>query len=85
MEKETVGRITEVKKQWWLKINTKSVRLGPLDGAAFPYIIKVEYTVDGTVYSRRKWLGAGCTPPLVGTKVTVSYPADKPAKGAVCF
>lgn len=83
MAKETLGRITEVKKQWWLKVNTKSIRFGPPDGAAFPHIIKVEYTVDGTVYTRRKWLTAGYNPPLVGTEVTVSYAAEKPAKGTI--
>ncbi len=80
MEMQTIGRVVAVKKQWWLKVNRKPVRLGPLDGATFPHIIKVEYTVNGTLYSRRKWLGASCTPPLVGTEVTVFYSADRPAK-----
>ncbi len=30
-----------------------------LDGADFPYIIKMEYTVDGQVYTKRKWINAG--------------------------
>ena len=59
MDKETTGTVISVKKQWWLKINTKSVRLHALDGAIFPHIIKVEYTVDGQTYTKRKWIGAG--------------------------
>lgn len=55
MEKEVIGNVIEVKKQWWLKINKKPVRTQALDGAAFPYIIKVKYTVDGNDYVKRKW------------------------------
>ena len=42
MDKEIMGTVVSVKKQWWLKINTKAVRLGPLDGAIFPHVIKVQ-------------------------------------------
>lgn len=42
-EKRTEGTVLSVKKQWWLKVNTKAVRLGPLDGARFPHIVTVEY------------------------------------------
>ena len=44
----TKGTVISVKTQWWLKVNTKAVRFGPLDGATFPHIVKVKYTVDGT-------------------------------------
>ena len=47
MQKKTTGTIVSVKKQWWLKINKKPVRSGPLDGAAFPHVVQVKYTVDG--------------------------------------
>ena len=36
--KETVGTVTAVKTCYWLKVNTKAVRLGPMDGAKFPHI-----------------------------------------------
>lgn len=50
-----------------------------MDGAAFPYIIKVEYTVGGQVYVKRKWISAGCAVPEVGSSVTVSYDENKPS------
>lgn len=85
MKKETIGRVTAVKKQWWLKVNRKAVRMGPLDGASFPHIVHVEYMVEGEVYTCRKWLGASVTPPLVGTELTVFYRADKPSKATLPF
>ena len=83
MDKETTGTVISVKKQWWLKINTKSVRLHALDGAIFPHIIKVEYTVDGQTYTKRKWIGAGKPVPAIGSNLTVLYCADKPGKAKV--
>ena len=54
MQIRTTGTVTSVKKQWWLKVNTKSFRTGPLDGAKFPHVIKVKYYVDGTrVYQKK--------------------------------
>ena len=55
--RRTTGTIISAKKQWWLKINKKPIRKGPLDGAVFPYIIKVRYMVDGKEYIKRKWIG----------------------------
>ena len=80
MDKETMGTVVSVKKQWWLKINTKPVRSGPLDGAIFPHIIKVQYTVDGTTYTKKKWIGANDPVPAVGSSVTVLYCGEKPGK-----
>lgn len=47
---KTEGTITAVKTCHWLKVNQKSIRTTPLDGAAFPHIIHFSYQVDGTVY-----------------------------------
>lgn len=47
MEKETMGTVISVTKQWWLKVNRKPVRVHAMDGAAFPHTIKVKYTIDG--------------------------------------
>ena len=80
MDKKTFGTILSVKRQWWLKINTKSFRKGPLDGATFPHIVKVKYSVDGNDIIKNKWLGASVTPPCVGDKVTVVYREDNPTK-----
>ena len=39
IESKTVGTILSVKKQWWLKVNTKPIRKHALDGATFPHIV----------------------------------------------
>ena len=83
MDQQTEGTVVSVKKQWWLKINTKPFRSGPLDGAAFPHIITVKYTVDGNEYTKRAWIGAGHPVPQVGSTVHVMYRADKPSKAKV--
>jgi len=83
MERETVGTIVSVSKQWWLKVNTKAVRGGMLDGAIFPYIVKVSYTVDGQVYVCRKWIPPTAHAPLEGTQVRVIYREEKPGKARV--
>ena len=83
MDKETMGTVISVKKQWWLKINTKPVRTHALDGAIFPHIIKVQYTVDGKTYIKRKWIGANCQPPAEGSSVTVLYYGNNPNKANI--
>ena len=37
MEKETMGTVISVTKQWWLKVNRKPARAHAMDGAAFPH------------------------------------------------
>ena len=83
MDKETIGTVQSVAKQWWLKVNKKSIRMGTMDGATFPHIIKVEYVVDGNTYSNRKWIGAGKAVPAVGSELTVLYCSGKPGKAKI--
>ena len=83
MDQETVGTVTAAARQWWLKINTKPVRLHGMDGAVFPYIITASYTVAGTQYKKRKWIRAGNPVPAVGSSVTVLYCADAPRKAKI--
>ena len=83
MDKETKGKVIAVQKQWWLKINTKPVRTHALDGAIFPHIIKVQYTVDGKTYTKRKWIGANSRPPMVGNSVAVRYCENDPKKAKI--
>lgn len=85
MEVETTGTVISVVKQWWLKVNTKSVRLHSSDGAAFPYVIKVKYVVDGKEYICRRWISVGHQVPDKGTVIKVIYRADKPAKAKVAI
>ena len=80
MENKTIGIILSVKKQWWLKVNTKPVRMHALDGATFPHIVTVKYTVDGNEIIKKKWLKSLVTPPSVNEQVTVVYREDKPTK-----
>ena len=83
MKKETVGTVISVSKQWWLKINTKPVRMGTMDGAAFPHIIKVKYTADGKEYTKRQWIGAGNPVPAAGDTLTVLYSEENPNKAEI--
>ena len=79
-ELKTTGTVLAVRTQWWLKINTKPVRTGTFDGARFVHIVKVRYTVGGTEYITRKWVGVRLKCPDVNAQVTVVYRADRPAK-----
>ena len=83
MDKETIGIVLSVAKQWWLKVNTKPIRMVALDGATFPHIIKVEYEVDGKTYTKRKWIGAGKAVPAVGSELTILYCSNKPSKAKI--
>lgn len=83
MNKETTGKVISVSRQWWLKVNTKAVRLHALDGATFPHIIKVSYTVDGTEYVKRKWIHASEPVPAVGSLVKLVYSESKPSRADI--
>ena len=83
MDQKTVGTVVSAKKQWWLKVNTKPVRMHALDGATFPHIIKVRYVVNGNEYFKRKWIRACDRPPAVGAEVTVLYDENKPSESKV--
>ena len=83
MDKETIGTVLSVAKQWWLKVNTKPIRMGALDGATFPHIIKVQYVVGENTYTKRKWISAGKAVPAVGSTLTVLYCSDKPRKAKI--
>ena len=56
MEKETMGTVISVTKQWWLKVNRKPARVHAMDGAAFPHTIKVKYTIDAKITSAENGL-----------------------------
>ncbi len=77
--------IISAKKQWWLKVNTKPFRTGPLDGAVFPYIAKVRYTIDGKEYEKTKWIGTSCPVPVVGDSVQLVYDDANPEKVRIVY
>lgn len=41
---KTTATVTHVSRQWWLKLNTKAVRLTGADGAQYPHIVTVKYS-----------------------------------------
>lgn len=83
MEQKTNGIVISVKKQWWLKINTKPMRNGSFDGAIFPHVIKVKYIVNNKEYFKRIWLGAGKPTPSLNSNLTIIYQKDKPSKAKI--
>lgn len=85
MDKKTVGIVIGVYKQWWLKVNTKSLRKGPLDGATFPHIIKVKYSVNGVEYTKYKWISASVKPPEINSVLRVVYDENKPQRAKIIY
>lgn len=82
---KTVGTVAAITRQWWCKINTKAIRMGTMDGAVFPHIVRVAYTVNGKTYVRRTWVRAGAAIPHVNDAVTVFYDEDKPVRAKLSF
>ena len=83
MNSQATGTVISASKQWWLKVNVKPFRKGTLDGATFPYVIKVKYTANGTDYVKRRWISAGKPVPRVGSTITVAYDEKKPKKAKI--
>ena len=83
MDKQTTGTVLSVKKQWWLKINTKPIRVGTNDGAIFPHIIKAVYTINGMEYTKRKWISAYKSPPAIGDRVQIVYCEKNPKRAKI--
>lgn len=83
MEQQTIGIVIGAAQQRWFKINRKSIRLHAMDGAAFPSIIQVEYTVEGKTYRKRKWLSTSEAVPEIGSSVRVMYRLDKPSRAKI--
>ncbi len=83
MEVTINGTIIKVYKQWWLKINTKAFRLGTLDGALFPHVIKVKYVVNEKEYFKLKWVGPYKKIPTINQNVIVVYKEQNPKKARI--
>ena len=81
----TKGIIQKVAKCWWIKINTKPVRMHALDGAIFPHIMTFTYEVNGIQYKKRKYIGLRSDAIGIFENVDVYYDKDKPSKCAVKF
>ena len=81
--KETSGIVTEVKTCWWLKVNTKAVRNGALDGAQFHHIIQFTYHVHGQTYTGKRYVNWNKCCPVKDEHITVHYEEASPEKYAV--
>jgi hypothetical protein len=80
-EKNSVdGKIIKINKLWWLKINKKSFRTTPLDGATFPYKVKIEYNVNNKKYRKSKIIYWGNDSVNVEDSVVVTYKQNNPLK-----
>ncbi len=77
------GTIKKVTKCWWIKVNTKPVRLHALDGAVFPYIMTFTYTVNGIEYKKRKYIGLRADAIGIFGNVDVYYDKEKPSRCAI--
>ena len=80
---KTEGVVQEVKTCWWLKVNTKPVRFGTMDGAVFPHIIRFAYQAEGRTYVGKRYVSWRKRCPQKGEKLTVYYEKEDPAKYAV--
>ena len=83
MYKETKGTVFIIKPIWWIKINTKALRKGTLDGSRFPHVIKVKYDVDGQEYICKKWLSIYDEVPKMNQVVKVFYEQDNPQNAKI--
>ena len=79
----TKGTIKKVTKCWWIKVNTKPVRLHALDGAIFPHIMTFTYTVNGIEYKKRKYISLRADTIGIFGNVDVYYDKDKPSRCAI--
>ncbi len=79
----TRGTVTKVHTCWYIKVNTKAARLGPLDGAAFPHIISFRYSADGREYTGRRCVSWSVRCPEIGEQITVRYDRERPERYAV--
>lgn len=77
------GRITQVKKCWWIKVNTKPVRAHMWDGAKYPHIAYFVYTVNGVEYTGKRWVSYDDTPPQAGAQIKVYCDPADPSRYAV--
>ena len=80
-EKNNVdGKIIKINKLWWFKINQKNFRTTPLDGATFPYKVRIEYTVNDRKYERSRFIYWSNDSVNIGDSVIVTYEQNNPLK-----
>ena len=80
---KATGTITVVKTCWWIKINTKNVRMHALDGAKFPHIIYFTYNVNDMEYQGSSCVSYYLRCPNKEETITIFYDKNEPAQYAV--
>lgn len=83
-KEKTLGEIIKVKKLWWLKINKKTIRKNALDGAVFPSLIKVKYSVHNKEYTKNALIIKE-NDIKTGQKITVLYDVNNPQKIKIMY
>jgi len=78
-----IGTVDKTKCCWWLKVNTKAVRMHALDGARFPHIVWFSYCANGKQYRGVRWVDAYTPCPQIGEKLKVWYVNGEPESFAV--
>ena len=74
------GRIFNINKLLWIKINKKNFRTSPLDEATFPYRVRIEYTVNDRKYERSRFIYWSNDSVNIGDSVIVTYEQNNPLK-----
>ena len=74
------GKIINVERIWWLKINTKPVRTSMWDGAVFPHWITVRYEVNGETFEKKKYYSWQKPKPKIGDTVRLLCRQDQPRR-----
>lgn len=77
------GVVIDVKKCWWIKVNTKPVRAHLFDGALFPHIITYRYAVSGQEYTGKRFIGVYTRCPQQGERIPVYYSEENPDKSTI--
>ncbi len=77
------GKVTKQSILYWCKINTKSVRYGPGDGAIYPGFIHFSYNVDGKEYTGSRLVSPYARCPVKDETITVYYDKNNPEKYAL--
>lgn len=76
MEACTKGTVISTNRLWWLKINKKPIRTHLLDGADFPTVITVQYSVLVLIIKKEKFIGVGTSCQKRGNELSVFYLMD---------
>lgn len=77
------GTVTDIRKCWWIKINTKPVRSHALDGAIFPHIVAYTYDVSRKSYCGKQMISAYARCPQLGEAIQVFYNPSQPQRSTI--